>query len=402
MASHDPSDDYDGGWEAGLDGGEVLTDVLLGPVHPYDRPDGYAPAHRWATRHEVVSRPFADPIERLESDGALDGVLTAERRLGPRPPLAAKKPKAKRTPPQRQNVPTADTAGGKPARQQRAACVAAELGWTVGELHEFRRRLATAQAGPFEVKENKAARMAAVAAALGVGVDVVRRLRVAEARAAAPAPRPAKRDLQSLPRTQDEMVAATLSLSYRLTSKGYPARLFEAGVLLGMTRDEVMRAVDNHIPKHQPVPPQAPVPTPASAAKATPTKRSTAVPAPPGASPQAAGPVHSKKQRRLMLIARRLGVDPTEVSRVRAARVRISAELKGLAPAARRVKLAAEVQWPFQWVADLEKMEADASLKVPSSSPAKQKPSMSSAVRSSNFCPACGCRIAVTGWCRCS
>jgi hypothetical protein len=56
-----PEDDYDGGWEAAQEEGDGLEEVLLGPVHPYDRPDGYTPAHRWGTRHELTSHPFNDP-----------------------------------------------------------------------------------------------------------------------------------------------------------------------------------------------------------------------------------------------------------------------------------------------------------------------------------------------------
>jgi len=247
MASHDPSDDYDGGWESGLDGGEVLTDVLLGPVHPYDRPDGYTPAQRWGTRHEVVSQPFADPIERIETDGGLDATLTSVRRAPRRRTSTVPKPQPQRHAARRQALPAP-----KPNRQERTERVAAELGWTAIELQDFRRRIAAAQAALTDIK-NKAARLEALAEKVGVDVDVLQRLRAAEARAAAPPPRPVKRDLRSLPRTQDEMIAATLKLAPRLTSTGYPARFFEAGVLLGMTRDEVMRAVDNHIPKPKPL-----------------------------------------------------------------------------------------------------------------------------------------------------
>lgn len=389
MASHDPSDDYDGGWESGLDGGEVLPDVLLGPAHPYDRPDHYTPAHRWGTRHEVVSRPFADPIECLESDDGLDEVPAASPRDRPRPAPSRTRVKRKRR--------LSPAAVVKPSREERAVRVAAELGWTLDDLRDFRRRLAQAQAATTAVK-GKAARDEAVARRLDVGVNTLGRLRAAESRAVAPPPRPAKRDLTSIPRTQDEMVAVMTSLSHRLTSKAYPARFFEAGFLLGMTRDEVMRAVDNRVAKSKPVQPKPLKPRPPKAARPA---------GPPGRSPrpQAQGPAMSKKQQRLALIAGGLGIPPAEVSRFRALRAHLSSELKGLAPPARWAKLAAEVQWPFQRVADLEQMETAALPKgsqVPAAPQRPKRPAATKVTPSTNFCPACGCRVAVTGWCRCS
>ena len=58
----DPAEDYDGGWERLHDDGHGLADLQLGPVHPYDRPDGYQPAHRWGTRHSLTTRSYNDPV----------------------------------------------------------------------------------------------------------------------------------------------------------------------------------------------------------------------------------------------------------------------------------------------------------------------------------------------------
>jgi hypothetical protein len=63
---YDPSEDYDGGWEALVDDGHALEDLLIGPVHPYDRDDQYTPAPRWATRHRLIALKYNDPIAAAE------------------------------------------------------------------------------------------------------------------------------------------------------------------------------------------------------------------------------------------------------------------------------------------------------------------------------------------------
>lgn len=56
-------DSWDGGWEDALDSGEGLEDILLGPVHPYDRATNDQPAHQWGSRSGIVPRRFADPAD---------------------------------------------------------------------------------------------------------------------------------------------------------------------------------------------------------------------------------------------------------------------------------------------------------------------------------------------------
>ena len=389
VTSFDPSDDYDGGWESALDGGEVMTDVMLGPVHAYDRADHYTPADRWGTRHQVVSEPFADSIERLERTVGIDDDPSATRvvrRIPPKPARPVSPASRKKSKKKKKKKPEVDA--------KRDAAVAAALEWDLSTYNHFRPKLQAAETKHAGISERQARRKA-VAATLGVTVEVIADVHGAEElvrrRAAAAVEankKPKKTELRRVPATRDALIAEMTHLAHRLTTSSYPARFFETGALLGMTRSEVQRAVDNHTPRHRPTPP---------APKARPAVSTTRSGSP---SPR---PRKASRQARLLTVAARLGVAPEDITRVRAARVRLANELAGLPPRTRLTKLAAEVQWPFEWVADLEKFEKEA---APKAAPPKARRSPSASqvswTKSSNFCPACDCRVDATGRCRCS
>ncbi|QYG93776.1 hypothetical protein HC251_15985 [Iamia sp. SCSIO 61187] len=89
---------WDGGWGEMVDHGHDLGEYMLTAPHPYDRDDGYIPPPRWETRHELISRPFADPASMMD-----EGLTVDFDPAGGRPPIsptsAKGKAKRKRTPP---------------------------------------------------------------------------------------------------------------------------------------------------------------------------------------------------------------------------------------------------------------------------------------------------------------
>src|SRR4051794_38749843 len=95
-ADIDPRTMWDGGWEDAIESGHGLGDLTLDQPHPYDREDGYTPARRWGTRHELVSQPFADPADS-ESATPLLATEGAVRTLGRSTPTrSSRKPLAKK------------------------------------------------------------------------------------------------------------------------------------------------------------------------------------------------------------------------------------------------------------------------------------------------------------------
>lgn len=156
-----PAMHYDGGWERMVDDGHELEDLQLGPVHPYDRPDGYTPAHRWGTRHSLTVRSYNDPISAAET-----GDWEALRLLGRRPPhqpvdgLERHDGRGRASAGRRPSKPQA-----KRSRAARRIEAAQALNVSVHELKGLRQSYAAAQAATKGVPKGQ--RRQAIASYLG-------------------------------------------------------------------------------------------------------------------------------------------------------------------------------------------------------------------------------------------
>jgi hypothetical protein len=129
---------------------------MLGPVHPYDREDGYVPADRFATRPVVwAGDPIADGPDNvgdqswLARAGSRAGSWRARRRVAPVPRREAAPapmpPHASAPAPTKPTVVSngVSKSAAKKARRKRAA---QGLGISVSDLAVLRQRVATAEA----------------------------------------------------------------------------------------------------------------------------------------------------------------------------------------------------------------------------------------------------------------
>lgn len=156
---------WEGGWEEAVDGGEGLGELMLGPVHPYDRNDGYAPAPRWATRPGLgLGADDREPIDQRDE----------ARGRSPSPKV--EKGRRERTSPARR--PSKPPVTQKAERDQRTA---EALGLTVDALRKLRRDHQAAANAPGTVGLPKPDREARVAAELDMTVEQLRRFRRVEA-----------------------------------------------------------------------------------------------------------------------------------------------------------------------------------------------------------------------------
>lgn len=82
---------WDGGWEEEVDSGEGVEDLVLGPAHPYGRSTNDQPAHRRGTRHEIVSKRFADPADSAKVSEGSDGGTRSSSSFTRRRPSAGQR-----------------------------------------------------------------------------------------------------------------------------------------------------------------------------------------------------------------------------------------------------------------------------------------------------------------------
>lgn len=154
---------WDGGWEEAVDHGHDLADLMMGTAHPYDRADGYVPAHRWGTRHELASQPFADAGSLDEQTGqpARPLVVSSRGRAASTP-----KPTRKKTSRPAQVEPPVATVARKSFSGARDPGVLRSVSLVAAAL--------PAPANPASAKTRRKAEVAAKA--LGLSADVVLRI----------------------------------------------------------------------------------------------------------------------------------------------------------------------------------------------------------------------------------
>lgn len=146
---------WDGGWENAADEGEGLAELMLGPNHPYDRADGYTPASRWGTGHDLGLRQDSDQV------AASDEGNFAVRRPGPNAPRRSKKPGSTQT-----------------RSAERDLQTALALGTTVGRVANIRHRHDVATKRFAHLPKNERTRT--VAAWTGLTPEQLKRFRAAE------------------------------------------------------------------------------------------------------------------------------------------------------------------------------------------------------------------------------
>lgn len=191
---------WDGGWEKAVEEGEGLAELMMGPAHPYDRGDGYVPDSRWATRHELKSKGFADPADLLDANPTTaavgrPGPTSKNRKVRRLRTRAVDHPNAatgqapnsitRSGPPPPFKAP--QSAGG--AKELRAAFVAEQLGISLPELKVLRRSVAETTAATTGVPEPDRKRL--IAEQLAINPKTVERYRQAEATANRIYPTPA-------------------------------------------------------------------------------------------------------------------------------------------------------------------------------------------------------------------
>jgi len=246
-----------------VDEGEGLADVMMGPVHPYDRSDGYTPASRWATRHEIANS--AEDIIDTESGRVPSNGGSAPAPLVP--PKAASRPVPPRT--QQPSPPRKTT-----SRSERAQKVAADLHITTEELRVLRTRVGNAQAEARGLARSDA--LTYVSKHAGLSVEDLLEYRAAESRypgprkamappkppaqtnrtdartqalkksnqpggRTPPPPQPNQRKTPLPPTTAAEFKQRWKSVSPLLRGTSVEARIVQAAGHMGITREQCLR-----------------------------------------------------------------------------------------------------------------------------------------------------------------
>lgn len=386
---------WDGGWEEAVDGGEGLGELMLGPVHPYDRNDGYAPAPRWATRTILgLGEDDREPSDRRDDHRDFFPGAKARKQRG-----AGTSP-ALRT-------------SGRPVmpKEERDRRAADALGLSVDALRKLRRDHQTAANRTGTVGLPKAEREARVAAELGMTVEQLRRFRRVEAsrdgsrvkttqdtpqkRTKTKSKQPATtvRSKAPVPATWDEFVVAYQDLERKGLLHGSPEqRLKQACSTIGIGRKRALKLRSKAV-------------RPGSEEPSRPPSRRPALPR-EGFSSSAV----DRRQRARRAVAKKLGLSEQAVSAALAVRVtggpgrkagerRRTAAARGLGLDPAEVEL---VQRTYMRVLEATSPASSGQPQVVSTGHGSRLRHVSDEQAPDNVCLSCGHPVSVNGFCGCS
>lgn len=366
---------WDGGWEDAVDSGQGLGDLMLGPVHPYDRNDGYTPAPRWATRTSLgLEANESEVPDHHRSPGV------SKPSHSPKP---GQRPPKKRRPGKKGSAP----------RSGRDAATAKALGVSVERVHQLRREHQAVTNRRAITRLPKPERNARVAAELGLTVGELVRFRQAESVSGGPARAQGATPLggNAPPRRWDDLVRRYNELNERGQLSGTAVqRLNQTCAIVGITPKEA-----NRLRKASTLP---------ASAKRLSVKTPTRLRSVAGGRSSAAGRRRSMARSKT---ARRLGLTEQQVSAAlgvgsangrAATRSRMGEAGKlGLDRAA-----VAQVQRVYLRALEATPVERDEASSQFSSLGSRLKLNVDDHVAAAGVCQSCGVPVSVNGFCGCS